>query len=446
MAETAHGPIRDPFIDLLRTGSMLLVVVGHWLMPVLSRQGGTLVAGNSLATPGWWTLTWLAQVMPVFFVAGGAANALSYTAHRDRGGSATGWLVSRVRRLVRPVLVLAAVWIPLPVALFALHVPGQPIRLGAAVAAQLLWFLAVYLLTTSLTPVLLAARRRCGPVPPIAASASRAIGVDLLRLHGVPLIGYANELFVWLAVQQLGVEYAVGRLSGVRAGTALALGAGGFTATVLLVVCGGYPVSMVGIPGQSASNMSPATICLLSLGCAQLGVLLAARARLVAWSRRPRPAAVLRAVGGRCMTVYLWHMTALVLVAGVAVLGLGYRTPAPGGLAWLVLLPVWLGVLAAVLAGLLAVFGRFEIGRPAVVGPLRPGRLVAAIGLSVVGLTGLAAQGFAPAGAFGQVGPVPWTALLVLGLAATVPDPARRLGAVGTRLLAALVSALPARR
>ncbi|MEU0572802.1 hypothetical protein ABZ297_46380, partial [Nonomuraea sp. NPDC005983] len=66
--------VRDPFIDLLRVFGMALVVLQHWTIPVLTYQDGRLGTGNALATPGVWVVTWISQVMPLVFFAGGAAK------------------------------------------------------------------------------------------------------------------------------------------------------------------------------------------------------------------------------------------------------------------------------------------------------------------------------------------------------------------------------------
>jgi hypothetical protein len=61
------------------------------------------------------------------------------------------------------------------------------------------------------------------------------------------------------------------------------------------------------------------------------------------------------------MTLYLWHLTAMVLVIGVSLLlggfGLGLE---PLSAAWWATRPLWWAVLAAVTVGSIAVFGRFE--------------------------------------------------------------------------------------
>jgi fucose 4-O-acetylase-like acetyltransferase len=410
-AAAPTGRARDPFIDVLRTCAILVVVCGHWIMPVLSRQGDTLVAGNSLATPGWWLLTWPLQVMPVFFFAGGAANLHSHAAALRRGGTTRGWLAARLCRLAVPVLPLLAVWLVVPGLLRGLGVPGQPVALAAGIVGQLVWFLAVYVLTVVAVP--LARRWGWSAAVPLGVA---ALGVDALRLHGVPLVGYVNELLVWLAVSQLGIAYAAGRFDRLSRRAATLLGVAGFTATAVLVLFGHYPDSMVGLPGQAMSNMSPATVCLLCLGVGQVGLLLAMRQRIVAWANRPGPRAVLAGIGPRGMTVYLWHMPALVAAAGVAVLGFGYTTPAPGSVAWLVMTPLWLAALACVLRLLVRGFGRFETIRPTSgTPPVR--RLAAAVPLLCAGFVGIAAFGFA-----NPLLALPSAAAVVGGLVLVWPD------------------------
>jgi len=171
---------------------------------------------------------------------------------------------------------------------------------------------------------------------------------------------------------------------------------------------------MVGIPGQAVSNMSPATVCLFTLGVGQSGLLLALRTRLVRATAHSR---LIRALGARCMTVYLWHMSAMVIVAGIAVLGFGYTTPNPGSPAWLVVTPLWIIALGAVLAVLVRVFGRFESARGRAVG-----RPVPALAAVCVGMIWIAAFGFA-----NPLLALPSAAAILVGLWLVRPDALPRL-------------------
>jgi hypothetical protein len=402
---------------------MLAVVLGHWIMPMLGYANHTITVGDSFSTPGWWTLTWVMQVMPVFFAVGGAANFHSYSTHLVAGGDGRGWLATRLYRLTIPVLPLLTVWLVAPPLLTGLGLPAQPVGFAAGIVGQLLWFLAVYLLTVALAPLMIKARDRFGLAVP-AALAAAAVVVDVARFSGVPFVGYLNEVFVWLALQQLGIEYAAGRFSRLSTSAAALIGLTGFGVTALLVVAGPYPASMVGLPGQAVSNMSPATLCLLTLGIGQLGLLFACRRRIVAFGRRPRVAALQRLVGPRCMTVYLWHISAMIIVTGVSVLGFGYVTPAAGTIGWLLVTPLWVGALALVLRGLLVAFGRFETVRANIVHGPSAGGLVAALVLLATGLLDIAARGFVLPTGQGPLaavffGPLPAVAAILASLAIT---------------------------
>ncbi|WP_285490587.1 acyltransferase family protein [Amycolatopsis taiwanensis] len=404
---------RDIFLDVIRTGAILAVVGQHWLMPVLSYADGRLATGNALATPGWWAVTWLSQVMPLVFFAGGAANLISLR----RAESASGWLAGRISRLLLPTVPLIAVWLAVPHLLRGLGVPEQPLDIAGAIAGQLLWFLGVYLLTVLAAPVMLAAHRRWGLAVPVVLT-GLALVVDLLRFNGFGLLGYVNAIFVWLAVHQLGFLYAEGKLGTLRPRAALGMSAAGFGVTGLMVAFGPYPASMIGMPGAPVSNMSPPTAVLVSLAVGQIGLMLALRPKINELAARPAVAATLRWIGPRFMSVYLWHMPALVVVAGISVLGFGYATPAPGTLDWLTAAPLWLGAAGLVLAGLLRVFSRFEKApRAATGGPVSLPLLAFAAVAGSVGTLGLAARGFAaPVDGGILAGPVPWVALVLTGL------------------------------
>ncbi|MGW3963171.1 acyltransferase family protein [Amycolatopsis sp. NPDC005003] len=401
---------RDRFLDVVRAGAILAVIAQHWIMPVLSYSDGQLATGNALATPGWWVVTWLSQVMPLVFFAGGAANLISFR----RAASTRQWLAGRIKRLMAPVLPLLAVWLIVPDFLRGLGVPPQPVQVGSAIAAQLLWFLAVYVLVVLLTPLMVAAHRRWGLKVPLVMGAA-GILVDVARFNDFGYVGYANAIFVWVAVHQLGFHYVEGRLGSLTRRGALTLSAAGFGVTALMVAFGPYPASMIGMPGAPVSNMSPPTVLLAFLAVGQIGLLLAFRPQLNALAARPGVGDALGWLGARFMSVYLWHMPALVVVAGVTVYGLGYETPAPGTVFWLVMAPAWFAACGMVLLGLLRLFAHFEMQRDAGELTARTPQLVVAGLMISGGLLGLAAHGFAPLSDGIARGPVPWVVLATAG-------------------------------
>ncbi|MEV4097347.1 acyltransferase family protein [Streptosporangium saharense] len=399
-------PGRDPFLDVLRVFGMALVVLQHWSMPVLSFADGRITTGNALGT-GWaWAITWISQVMPLVFFAGGAANAISWRGAVRRGETIPVWLAARLRRLALPVVPLAAVWIPLPHLLLALGMPQQPVVTASRLAGQLLWFLAIYLVVVALTPRMLRLNMVYGWRVPVVLSAG-AVAVDVARFtSGIEVVGFVNIGLVWLAVHQLGFLYADGRL-----GRPWLLALAGYGTAAVLVAFGPYPGSMIGMPGAAVSNMAPPTVALLAVGVGQIGLAAALRPWITEFAGWPGVARALRWAGSRMMTVYLWHMSALFVVTAVVVVGLGVATPEPGTSAWLSGWPHWLVILVLTLWPLLRGFARFETLGAA--SPYRGGmaRIVAAGALTGAGLLVFTVMGFVP-------GPVPvvGAGMLVAGL------------------------------
>ncbi|MER7758603.1 acyltransferase family protein [Streptomyces sp. NPDC097619] len=383
---------RDRYVDLLRVVSLGTVVLGHWLMAVVTADG----VGNLLAeVPRLQPLTWLFQVMPVFFYVGGFSHALSHRslARRLPPGvpGYAAFLRVRLRRLLRPTLVFVLVW---ALAALAVQLAGGGGGLtGAALrlVTQPLWFIGIYLAVVALTPPLLRLHERYGWGAFLGLVAAAA-AVDLLRFAGgVPFAGFLNFAFVWLAVHQLGFLRADGRLT--RPGLLAAAGAGG---AVLLVALGPYPLSMVGMPGEEVSNMAPPTLALLCHGLWLTGAVELLRRPAAALLARPRAWRAVVAANGIAMTAFLWHLTAMLGVYGIQ-LGLGGALPEPAGAAWWAQVPVRLLGAAALTALCVAAFRRFE--QPGGAGP-RPGPwqpaalgtvlcLLGVLGLSVTGLGGL---------------------------------------------------------
>ncbi len=403
----AHlSPGRDRFLDVLRVFAVLAVVGQHWLMPVLSYDGSTLTTGNALTTDGAWAITWVSQVMPLVFFAGGAAAAMSLRRRHLRfgesGATSSTWLADRLRRLTFPVLPLAAVWLPLPHVLAGMGIPVQPVAVASQVAGQLLWFLAAYVLVTALTAPALRVHRRWRGAEIVVMTAC-AVGVDIVRFAaaggtgGTPadVLGYANVLFVWVAVYQAGIMYASGRLDRLRGRTAWWTASAGFGVAGLAVALGPYPASMIGMPGAPMSNMNPPTAVLLAVAVGQLGVALALRRAIETWASAIPVTRALDALSRRLMTIYVWHTPALVAVAGVAVLGLGIDTPEPFTDQWREQMPWWLLALGGVLAVLVRLFGRFEQPHTPT-GSVNTGQTYLAAALAAAGLLTMTITGFGP--------------------------------------------------
>ncbi|WP_285729159.1 acyltransferase [Nocardiopsis sp. ATB16-24] len=323
---------RDRFLDVVRLFVMALVVLQHWWLPVLVREQGGLDAGSVLTSEGGFLLTWVSQVMPLIFFVGGAANMISWRSARGRGVPASTWFARRLRRLAWPVVPLAVVWIAASHLLVLGGSPVQPVLVGAGAAGMVLWFLAVYVLVVVATPVLVRAQERFGGWVPVALLGAAAV-VDLTRFGtDTQWVGYLNVAFVWLGVHQFGFAYARGTI---RRRHAAMMAAGGGLAALALVFVGPYSLNMTGVFAAEDSNVAPPTLVLAAVGVLQVGVAVLSRERISAWTRQPGPARLLDRVCPQLMTVYLWHMLPISVVAGVVVFGLGIDTPEPMTGLWL---------------------------------------------------------------------------------------------------------------
>jgi fucose 4-O-acetylase-like acetyltransferase len=87
---------RNRYVDFLRAVSILVVVSGHWLVAALYYHDGSLSPAALMEIqPDTRWLTWIFQVMPIFFIVGGYANAVSIQSARRRGTDYAGWLAAR---------------------------------------------------------------------------------------------------------------------------------------------------------------------------------------------------------------------------------------------------------------------------------------------------------------------------------------------------------------
>ncbi|MET8353948.1 acyltransferase [Micromonospora sp. NPDC005206] len=369
-------PGRERYVDLLRALAITMVVLGHWGVTVIERDAAGRPTGHSALgeLPWAYPLTWVAQVMPVFFLVGGYANAASLTRLRARDGDAAGWLLDRSARLVRPtsvlVLVLSAA------AAVARLLDADPTRIREVVwfATIPLWFLVAYLAVVALTPPMYALHRRFGLAVPLVLVALVGVG-DLLRMTGPEQQGYGNYLFGWLAVHQLGFAWHDTRAAGPsapdrpgvrrrrlptsrRAGVVFL--AVGLAALLLLTVLGPWPVAMLHVPGERLDNAAPPSLALLAVAATQLGLVLLLHGPAERLLRRTGPWQLVIGVNLVVLTVFLWHLTAAVLLIGLLDATGTLPTPAVGSAAWWAWRGPWLLLLAVVLAVLVAIFGPVE--------------------------------------------------------------------------------------
>jgi len=362
-----------------------MVAVGHWVVALLTLHGAGAV---STSMPVMLT-TWVWQVMALFFFVGGFAHARALR-HRPPTGE---FVRARMARLLPPAVAMLAIWAALAASLDVSGLATGEFAVGLHRITVPLWFLGVYLLIVLAAPTMMRLHRRFGLWPVIGVLAAAAALVDVVsRGGGLWLVGYANMLFVWLAVHQLGYGYADGTLprGGRRLAAALALG--GLAGTVLLVFGPThYPVLMVGLPGNETANSSPATLALLTQSLFLIGTALLLRPAGTALVRRPKVWFAVASGNTVIMTIFCWHLTACYLVQGALLLG-RVHLPAADTPVWLLVLPGWLAACSLVCAGLVVLCRRFERARPPASVPAVAavaGVLAAAVGLFVVSETGL---------------------------------------------------------
>jgi len=193
----------------------------------------------------------------------------------------------------------------------------------------------------------------------VATLPAACILLDVARLsHVAPGLAVGNYLVVFLFAQELGFAYADGRFSRVQPRHALWCAAAAFGVLALLTYGGPYPVSMVGVPGEEISNMSPPTVCILVLTVAQGALLLAVYRPLTRWLARVRVWTAVITVSLVIMTLFLWHLSALVAVGAVAYALDAF--PPIGSAAWWLERPVWIAGELAVLTILVLGFGPIE--------------------------------------------------------------------------------------
>jgi surface polysaccharide O-acyltransferase-like enzyme len=353
---TASGGDRNEYVDLLRGASIVAVVVGHWLLTGIQYRAGEFTGVDAIGYVSWgsWA-TLVLQVVPVFFLVGGFANALSWSRRSAAGSTWADWLRLRMRRLLGPTSAYLAVATLCVVVAQAAGVSANNLyQAGWALAFQL-WFLAAYAALLVATPVLYAAHRRWGAAVPVVMSVVAVLISAVVIQWRWHLIGWANYVLVWGVFHQVGFAWHDGRFAGRRA-RAAALFVGAVLALAALIGWAGFPVSMVGVPGARIQNASPPSMALLMFGLAQCGVVLVAEPFAARWlARHPTGRTLARRGAGLSMPIYLWHMAPVVLV-GVIGYPLGWLAQPPlGSKRWWVEHLIWIGVLIVVLAGVLAI-------------------------------------------------------------------------------------------
>lgn len=355
-------PHRDSYVDALRAASLVVVILWHWCFSVViwTPQGPHL--SNPIGTThGLWLLTWVLQVMPVFFFVGGFVNQLTWRTTAASGHSYGAFLSRRLRRLAGPALIALAVGLVV-LTLVRVADPASP-WVGSSIIALLspLWFLAIYVGLVALAPLTLWLHDRLQPLDLVVLGGLIA-GVDLMRFRfDVGWIAWANFLLVWVFVHQFGYDYR--RLITLTGNAQAAVAVAGAFALVVLTNFGIYPRSMVGVPQESISNMAPPTACIAALGIFQVGLVLVLRPPAQRLLRRPTVAAAVAWMTGNAMTVFLWHTWGFA-IAWLLLRAAGVPVPEETTPLWWLERPLFLLLPALCTAPFWWLFHRFDRGIP----------------------------------------------------------------------------------
>ena len=408
---------RNRAIDFYRVLAMMAVAFGHWLALVAVEDiDGQLQGGNALEfipELGW--ATWLLQVMPLFFVVGGFSSAMSLDSHNRKGGTPQDWIAARLRRMMPPAVVLAGTWLTI---LAVGAVIGQfAIAVVAVHAAAIpLWFLANYTIDTALAPFVLP-RFRANPARFAALIGGAFLTFEALRILDVAVLPHANWVLGWLIFQVAGMAWRDGLLPTGR--RLVALAATMWVTTLGLVLSGGpWAISMVNVPGLENSPTNPPTLALMTFGAAYSLTAIAAAPRIsAALQARPKAWAGVVAANAVAMSVYLWHMTAAVIVTAAMFFTTGLPAHEVGSIEWWAFkIPTILGSMI-VLGAIVLVVNQVE--RKALLAPRRPwnGSLLSMIAVAVLTSTALKMW---TSGASAQIIPA---LIIFVGLGATVLRP-----------------------
>ncbi|MFI6813808.1 acyltransferase [Nonomuraea sp. NPDC050328] len=309
--DRATPPSRDRGIDALRALAIGGVVLGHWL--VTAWEPGPRISSPLVHLPHLAPASWVLQTLAVFFLVGGYVAALGV-----REPYRT-WVGGRLRRLLGPVVPLVVCW-----AVVAAFMPWPTLEALGKPALGPLWFLGVFVLLTSATPLLMRVRHGV----PVMVAVVAVVDLARFGLDAPAWVGWLNAGAAWLVPYLLGLSWARGT---VRPSMAWWLLGGGAAVTAVLVGWAGYPASMVGVPGADVSNLSPPTLASVSFGLAQAGLAMLAREPLGRLMRRTRVWAVVALVNLNAMRIFLWHQTVLVALVVCAAVLYGR----PDGLGWL---------------------------------------------------------------------------------------------------------------
>jgi len=346
---------RDVYVDFLRALSLVVVVVWHWGFTILEITPTTVSPNSPIATTwGMWALTWVLQVMPVFFFVGGYTHRLAFDDYEP--GASRRFLRKRVSRLLPPALGLTGLWVGVG---FIIEATVDPAWTWSAVILVLspLWFLIVYLILVALAPLAIRAHWKWGELVIIWLVGLAAV-FDVLRFtQGRGWAAWLNFIVIWGLAHQLGFFYDRFIKASKRVGWMFLWG--GLFSLIALTNMGFYPRSVVGVPEDRFSNMGPPTLAIVGLIILQVGLVILLKDTVTArLETNARWRKVFGWVNANSLPLYLMHGSGMAVAIGVIYLATGYLPPAEANLEWWLTRPLWLAAPAVFTYPFLLAFRR----------------------------------------------------------------------------------------
>lgn len=396
---TETEQIQAHSMSYLRILSLTGIVLGESLLAFAMRDD---------MEPAWtWPFTWLLQLVPLFFLAGGHSNLLAWRAMRDQepvsSAHYVAFVASRVGWLIRPVLAFVIAWLIIPLSLELLQAPESAVAAFSRLIVQPLWLLGLYLLVVAVTPVM----HRLHQTLPRGTLVVLTASVVGLSFVGGSIAAHAGGVLVALLFAQLAFLYADGTLWRIPRTALVLTAAVAFAGLVVLTTLGAQPKLQLAEPTGYAA-FAPSLAGVLLIGIVQTALLALLRERGLGMLVTSAPARVVGLVRAAPMTVYLVYLCAMLIVEGLV-------ASTAGGIGWLTQ-PRTIFAIGLVAMPTLLAFLWFERRPPEPPDPaleLEPRRHWADTLAAVLGVAygGLGVVGFAVAGLSG------WTeSANVLGL------------------------------
>ena len=303
---------RDRVSDAVKALALCLVIVGHSLAWT-AQPGGTAVNTLEEAPQLFW-LTWILQILPLFFLLAGTGLSRPPSA-------ISGPDLKRADRLTSPAVPLLLITTVLAVIINS-AAGGSVASAAGILPVQLVWFLGVYLLIVAIAPLL----SKLTHLWHYAAFLAAIAAVDWLRVNVNENIGWLNLVLVWSLFTAIGMQLP--RLRRVSKPLLFAWLVGAIAAATALIILGPYSPALITTTAiDGISNLAPPTIVLAFAGLAQIAALLLVWDKIGAFLTKDKVWIPVAVFASRAMGLYLWHM--LFLALGIAVvLKTGYSPDA----------------------------------------------------------------------------------------------------------------------